>query len=173
MTFDAERHHRRSIRLPGYDYRRAGAYYVTICVHQRRHLFGSVVEEGMILNEAGKLVESQWLALPGYFPFVALDLFVVMPDHMHGIIWIGEGAYDPTTPLKQGFAPPAPQSLSAIMRSFKSVTARKLRRHDPSANKIWQRDVYEHILRDEDDLQRRRVYIAENPQRWAERERRT
>ena len=88
MTFDPEKHHRRSIRLKGYDYAQAGAYFVTICTQHRACLFGEVVNGQMQLNDAGRFVEQCWLDIPHHFPHVELEAFVVMPNHVHGIIVI-------------------------------------------------------------------------------------
>src|SRR3972149_5525612 len=86
MTYDPERHHRKSIRLPGYDYGQAAAYFVTICTQDRECMFGDVVEGQIALADPGRMGESVWRALPEHYPGVALDEFVVMPNHLHGII---------------------------------------------------------------------------------------
>ena len=88
MTYNPDKHHRRSIRLKGYDYTRAGAYLVTVVVHDRHSLFGDVADEKMRSNDAVKVGEASWLDIPNHFPRVDLDLFVVIPNHIHGIIWI-------------------------------------------------------------------------------------
>ncbi|MBW2704487.1 MAG: transposase, partial [Deltaproteobacteria bacterium] len=90
MLNEDGRHHRRSIRLKGYDYGQAGAYFVTICAWDRACLFGDVVEDRMRLNDAGRIAEACWLAIPEHFPLVELDAFVVMPNHVHGIIVIAD-----------------------------------------------------------------------------------
>ena len=96
MAYDQDRHHRRSIRLKGYDYTQAGAYFVTICTHERKCLFGDIVDGNMILNDAGRFAEKCWTEIPAHFPHVALDEFVIMPNHIHGILCIGDavGAKD-------------------------------------------------------------------------------
>ena len=94
MRFDPERHHRRSIRLKGYDYRKSGAYFVTICTQNRECLFGEIVDGQMILNDVGRMVQSLWDELPRHFPNVELDAFGAMPNHVHGIIMIRECTYD-------------------------------------------------------------------------------
>ena len=88
MPYDPERHRRRSIRLPGYDYAQVGAYFVTICAQQRLCLFGDIVDDEVRLNESGQMIERWWVGLPTKFPNVALDQSVVMPNHVHGIIII-------------------------------------------------------------------------------------
>ena len=88
MPYDPAKHHRRSIRLAQYDYSLMGAYFVTVCVHERCCLFGDVVDADMRLNDAGCLVQTAWDELPGRFPGVELDGFVIMPNHFHGIVVI-------------------------------------------------------------------------------------
>jgi len=92
MKFDPRIHHRRSIRLKGYDYRQAGGYFVTMVTQGRDALFGEVVNGEMILNDAGKMIVRWWLELPNKFPNVNVDIFVVMPNHFHGIIFILDNA---------------------------------------------------------------------------------
>ena len=88
MPYDPGRHHRRSIRLRGYDYTSAGAYFITICAHRRECLFGEVVDGVMRLNVYGRVVDACWQAIPDHFPHVMLDVYVIMPNHVHGIIAI-------------------------------------------------------------------------------------
>ena len=94
MPYDPNKHHRRSIRLPGYDYTRPGAYFITICTHGRAALFGAIDGAAIALNDAGRMVEYWWAELGHKFPTIAIDAFVVMPDHIHGIIVIGAGDDD-------------------------------------------------------------------------------
>src|SRR5215210_6640299 len=96
MTYDSQKHHRRSIRLTGYDYSQAGAYFVTACAQDRACLFGEIVDGQMRLNEAGRMVLAEWNTLPDRFPAVELDEFVVMPNHVHGIITISMGTVGAT-----------------------------------------------------------------------------
>ena len=154
MPYIGKIHHRRSIRLPGYDYSQAGAYYVTICTATRQCLFGEVVNGEMHLNWVGTIAHYEWLSLPRRYPGVNLDALVVMPNHVHGVILLtGRN----------------PHPLSELVRRFKSRTARRIneRRHTTGTS-IWQRDYYEHIVRDEGDLDRIRQYIVGNPARWQE-----
>jgi REP element-mobilizing transposase RayT len=88
MNYNPEKHHRRSIRLKGYDYTGEGAYYFTICCHQRRCLLGEINDGVMHLNLVGATVKAVWDSLPRHFPLIELDAFVVMPNHVHGIIVI-------------------------------------------------------------------------------------
>jgi putative transposase len=90
MKYDAAKHRRRSIRLKGYDYSAAGASFITICTHQRQCLFGSIVSGQMELNATGLWVQACWQRLPHHFLTLTLDVFVIMPNHLHGILWLGD-----------------------------------------------------------------------------------
>lgn len=171
---------RRSPRIPGFDYARAGAYFVTICTRGRRRLFGEISGDGVMqLSSAGKMVSDQWQRLSRRFPFISLDEFVVMPDHLHGIILIGcRGTGDnsqnngpesnPRAPTAERFGAPTAGSIPTIVRSFKSSTT--LRYHflvGRSTEPLWQRNYYEHIIRGEEDLNRARQYVLNNPLQWS------
>jgi REP element-mobilizing transposase RayT len=176
------RHHRRSIRLPAYDYAQAGAYFVTICTQNQECVFGQVVQGEMILDGAGQMVESVWHQLPEHYPGVEVDAFAIMPNHVHGIIiLVGAGPRAcPDTGQPQGAHPGRPQgvaptrtlSLPDVVHRFKSLTAAKYRRGvrndgwQPFTGRLWQRNYYEHVVRDEDELGRIRQYITDNPARW-------
>ncbi len=178
MRYDPERHHRRSIRLRGYDYTRPGAYFVTICTRKRVCLFGDVVDGEMRLNALGDVVRDEWFRTAELRPYVRLDEreFVVMPNHIHGIIWIvgDDTVGDDTVGAQRRCAPTrkpnvTPGSLGAIVRSFKSAVTKRINalRGTPGAP-LWQRNYYEHIIRNEEALQRIREYIANNPLRWGQ-----
>jgi putative transposase len=169
------KNHRRSIRLKGYDYTQAGAYFVTICTKDRACLFGDVADGVMRLNQMGHIVRQCWLAIPNHVPHVLLDEFVVMPNHVHGILVImpthDVGAThasplqnDDTSTRPRG---PQPRSVASIVGSFKSAAAKRINEHrgTPGAP-IWQRNYYEHIIRDDESLNLIRNYIADNPLRW-------
>ena len=172
MSFDPEKHHRRSIRLQGYDYAQAGAYFVTVVTHGRECLFGEVVGGDMRLNNAGRVVEQCWRDIPRHFMHVALDAFVVMPNHVHGIVVITDsvGAKN-FSPLPDGVAASQTPFLSpsrtigSIIRGFK-IGVTKWLRLNMNIPTIWQRNYHEHIIRDEDDLCRIREYIVNNPLQW-------
>ena len=161
-------HNRKSIRLKEWDYTEPGAYFVTICTHRREHLFGRVVDGVMELNELGEIVRACWDELPTHFPRVELDAFVVMPNHVHGIIVIMAddivGATHASPLHPRG---PAPHSLGAIVGSFKSAVTRRINilRGTPGA-RVWQRNYWEHIIRNERVLNAIRRYIVYNPDRW-------
>jgi len=164
MGIDRETKDRRSIRLKDYDYSQAGAYFVTICVQNRECILGSVVTETVQLTEPGLLVLEVWDRLPNSFPNIQLDALMVMPNHVHGIILIA----DP----HQGAASGAPTrhcpSLGKIIRVFKSVSAVQINRLlGRTGQSVWQRNYYEHVIRNHDDLNHIRLYIQENPRTWA------
>lgn len=185
--FDPKKYHRRSIRLKEYDYSQAGGYYVTIVTWHRELLFGEIVNAESQLNKVGKIVEWEWLELSKRLPYVELGVHVVMPNHFHGILFIHEpvGAtrqvqtrINPSTailqtdtmegivgsPLPRG---PKPASLGAIISQFKSRVTKRIWKFSEFKNTpIWQRNYYEHILRDETDLQNKTEYIQANPLLW-------
>ena len=173
--FNPDIHHRQSTRLREYDYAGAGAYFVTVCVHERECLFGDIREDTMRLNEAGRIVESIWQAVPKRFPNVRLDEFRIMPNHFHGIIVITDvvgallAAPDiSSSDSKQGAASSAP-TLGKIMRMFKSISAIQVNLVlDRQGQPLWQRNYYERIVRDEEELATIREYIIANPMQWAE-----
>ena len=170
---------RRSIRLQGYDYRKAGAYFITTVTQGRTCLFGDVVDGEMVLNDVGRLVQAAWDELPHHYPHVELDAFVIMPNHVHGIIRIvGAGlkpastGLKPATPFVRAGLKPAPTdkraSLSEILRAFKTFSARRINEHRcKSGQPVWQRNYYEHVVRSESALGRIREYIMNNPQHWS------
>ena len=181
--------YRRFLRLKNHDYRQAGAYYVTICTQSREFLLGEVVDGVMQLNAFGKIVEREWLNTAAIRPSVELDAFVVMPNHIHVIIMLTdqegathrqEGATHRVAATTTGEATarvarttrahgPASGSLGAIIGQFKSVVTKEINqlRTRPGAP-VWQPNYYEHVIRNEQDLECIRAYIANNPGRWAE-----
>ena len=176
MNFDSARYHRRSIRLKGYDYTQPGAYFVTLVTKDRACLFGEIAEGRVRPNTIGVIVEKCWYDLERHFPMVSLDEFILMPNHLHGIMWMGEASASYTRNVQQtikAVALPqrpigtAPGSLGAIIQNFKSVSTRKINQIlGRSGQKVWQRDYYEHIVRDKAELNRIRRYIQNNPIQW-------
>jgi len=172
-------HHRRSIRLRHHDYRQPGAYFVTICTQNRQYLFGEIAEGRMKVNDIGRMVQLVWNELPCHYAGVDIGEFVVMPNHFHGIIWI-VGAGPRACPNRNGGQPrgvaPTGLSLSDVVHRFKSLTTTRYRhgviQHGwpPFPGKLWQRNYYDHVIRDDDDLNRIRQYILENPIKWREDE---
>ena len=170
IRFDPKKHHRKSIRLPGYDYSQAGAYYVTIVTDQRDCLFGEVVNGEMVLNDFGKIADECWRAIPDHFPLVELGAYVVMPNHVHGIIVItnGRGTIY-RAPTQEQFQKAVAGSIPTIIRTFKAAVTRRIGR-EHNATGIWQRNYYEHIIRNDKDLQNKTDYIQANPMLWDEDE---
>jgi putative transposase len=179
MKFDPQNHHRRSIRLQGYDYTQSGAYYITIVTYQRQHLFGEVVNGVMHLNELGKIARDEWFKTAVLRAYVELyeDEFVVMPNHVHGIIWIeNKDGGDNTTivgtrrrrvPTVEQFGKPVSHSIPTIVRAYKSaVTYAVNALQNQRGGVLWQRNYYEHVIRDEKDLKAKRDYILSNPLNW-------
>ena len=166
-------HHRRSIRLQSYDYSLQGAYFVTISTYRRILLFGEVAEDIVRLNELGEIARSCWQDIPTHFADVDIDAFAVMPNHVHGILVLAasEERARHAVPLRdrlppREFSKPTSGSLATVTGSFKSAVTRRinaLHRNGP----VWQRNYYEHVIRDESDLNLVRGYIATNPLRWA------
>jgi len=225
MGFDPERYHRRSVRLRGYDYATPGAYFITICTFGRACLFADPCDDGVVLNGAGRIAEVAWRDLPAHFPNVELDAFVVMPNHVHGIVMLTErtptrvplpdesvridhsinaepitnvgaqhavplpdeslridrsieGKPTPNVGVQHAvplpgdtriahFTRPSPGSISTIIRSYKAAVTAQINIYRATPNSpVWQRGFHEHIVRDEDSLNRIREYIARNPANW-------
>ena len=191
--FDPDRHHRRSFRLQGYDYSQPGAYFVTICTQSRRCLFGDVQDGEMRLNDAGRIIARWWSKLPSKFAACATDAFVVMPNHVHRILVGADPRVRPianprstnvpsatpvvpnqgeTTSGAHAGAPLRDASLGAMMQWFKTMTTNEyitaVRSLDwpPFPQRLWQRNYYDHVIRDEDDLNRIRQYVLDNPALW-------
>ncbi|HWR20345.1 MAG TPA: transposase [Verrucomicrobiae bacterium] len=166
---DQEHCRRRSLRLQGYDYSQAGAYFVTICTQGRKCRFGDIVNGQMHLNEVGRAVHSVWERLSARFPTLETDTFVVMPNHIHGIlVLVGAGLALPV----EGAASSAPTkttsiTLSDVVRAFKSISAIDVNRLlSRLGQPLWQRGFYEHVIRNDESLNRVREYIATNSLRW-------
>ncbi len=204
--FDREKHHRRSIRLKGYDYSSKGAYFVTMVSHMRECLFGEVATDRVVLNAFGEIVADEWKKSGDIRKNMEFDVFVVMPNHIHGILHIvdcrgdqpvapttkhplanamGDKPDPPTQPARQPFAngrdvfakgrgdrpvaptSPAGRSLPSFVSGFKSAVTKRINelRRMPGVP-VWQRNYYEHIIRDEVSLNRIREYIVNNPLQW-------
>lgn len=162
---------RRSVRLAEYDYSRDGAYFVTVCAHSRECLFGSIANLVMVPNAFGKIAVSEWLKTHVLRPNVILDEFVVMPKHFHGIIVITSSRGVLSCPPTRGSLRSPSQTVGAIVRGWKGAVTKQINemRGTPNAL-VWQRNYYEHIIRNEQDLQAIREYIVNNPARWADDE---
>ncbi len=202
MKFDPKIHHRRSIRLQGYDYTTAGAYFITIVAYQRECLFGEIQNGEMILSAMGQIADENWRAIPEHFPNAESGTYVVMPNHVHGIIILHDesivgathpvggatqivvgathpvvgatkivvGATQPVVGATHWVAPtkngPKRGSIGAIIGAYKMAVTRRIQRELNGAN-IWQRNYYEHIIRNDDEHNRMHVYIESNIDNWA------
>jgi putative transposase len=169
MKFNSDKHHRKSIRLKGYDYTQPGWYFITICTQNREWLLGEITGGEMVLNTFGGIVRDEWLNTEKIRDNVELDAFVVMPNHFHGIIHIA-GAYGETpllqNPQQQTFKSPS-HSIGAIIRGFKSAVTKQINQmRNKSGLRVWQRNYWEHVVRNENDLNRIREYIRNNPLKW-------
>jgi hypothetical protein len=181
---------RRSPRSPAYDYATPGAYFVTICTHEREPLFGDIVDGEMRPNTLGTIVVEEWQATGRLRSDVRLDAFVVMPNHVHAIIWIGDespncppcrdamhrvhGSRADGPPIGAGNARGAvgaaiAGSLSAVVGTFKASVTRRIRglEDDPDL-RVWQGRYHDRVVRTDEELERIRTYIADNPARWAD-----
>lgn len=176
MAYDPEKHHRRSIRLRGYDYAQLGAYFVTLCAQGRECLFGEVVDGQMHANEYGEIAEYTWRDLVNHSAGIELDVFVIMPNHVHGILFwhdpagvgsVGAGS-EPAPTATVNHNAGKRHGLPEIIRQFKTFSGRRINecRHTPGVQ-VWQRNYYEHIIRNDQSLNRIRQYILDNPARWA------
>ncbi len=184
MPYDPDKHHRRSIRLPGFDYSKAGAYFVTLVAQDRACRFGEIQDGTMRLNSVGEIFDTIWREIPVNYAGVEIDYHVVMPNHLHGILVLG-GIPSPTIGGPSLSAPPTlpfPEdgdassglSVSEIVGRFKSLTTNRyiegvkengwprFRGH------FWQRNYHEHVIRDEEDWGRIAEYVLENPAKWAD-----
>jgi putative transposase len=154
MNYNPELHHRRSIRLKGYDYSTTGAYFITICTHEREQLFGDILDRTMVLNELGHIAQLHWQKLERHHATLILDRSVVMPNHLHGIMILDSSIE-------------ASKSISEIIGSFKTFSARAINKIRKSKGvPVWQRNYYERIIRTEAELDYVRQYIVNNPINW-------
>lgn len=193
--FNPDIHHRKSIRLKGYDYSQNGLYFITICCQNRICRFGHIENKKMILNEYGEIAYNEWGKLAERFPNFELDVFQIMPNHMHGIIVLnnknasvgsgftpdrtlqnqGKGqpqGIAPTNDKPIGIAPTNDRTVSDILGAYKSLVANGcleiFKSKNKTMGKLWQRDFYEHIIRNEQAYVRISEYIKNNPAKWAE-----
>jgi REP element-mobilizing transposase RayT len=171
MPYNPDIHHRRSIRLKDYDYSQSGYYFITICTQNHINLFGDVLNGKMVKNQYGDLVEFTWYDLLNHNHNIELGEFIVMPDHVHGIVIISDivGLRDIGAGLEP--APTKPHiknhGLPEIVRQFKTFSARRINqiRHSPGIH-VWQRDYYERIIRNKNQYRNVVKYIIENPRNW-------
>jgi REP element-mobilizing transposase RayT len=184
MTLYKNRYRIESTRLKDYDYSRDGAYFITICTKNREHFFGEINNLKINTTQA-EIAEECWFDLPYHYPNCRLDEFAVMPNHVHGIIIIDNSVYNPTDDgceinggddtmsVETGFKPVSTMngtkrhSLSEMIRAFKTFTARRINEiQNSKGQSFWQTRFYDRIIRNENELNRTRKYIIDNPRRW-------
>lgn len=160
-----ESHSRRSIRLPVFDYSTPGAYFITVNVQNRAPLLGEFTNQGVRLNDLGRIVEKAWITTTKFFP-VELDEYSIMPDHFHTLVWFLENKGELQPPVEgiRTIHGTQPRSLEALVQNFKSLTARRINQMRKSPGmRVWQPNYYEHVVRDDRDLANIRQYIRGNP----------
>lgn len=146
--------HRQSTRLSGFDYSRAGAYFVTLCSWERDLLFGSVTTDAVELTQAGQVVHDQWLASFQMRREIRPDAFIIMPNHFHAIVWMRHGQHPTLGKLIGGFKSAVSSQINAL--------------NDTPGRPVWQRNYHDRIIRDDQELNRIRQYIMDNPLKWPE-----
>jgi len=196
MTLYKHKYRVETTRLKGWDYSSNGYYFVTICTHNRDHLFGEIENGEMMLNEYGKIVEECWFDLPNHYDNLRLDTFVIMPNHIHGIMIIDnntdtvivETGFKPvstttpqTTPvpfariqpieMETGFKPVSTTTkrhgLFEFVRALKTFSARQINKNRNSIGEsVWQSRFYDRIIRNETELSNIRHYVVHNPLKW-------
>jgi putative transposase len=161
---------RRSIRLPEWDYACEAAYHIILVTEARLCIFGDVVDDAVILSPCGQIIQDEWLASATIRREIRLDTHIVMPNHLHGIVWI-QGPPPTEKPAQRPARGPTPKSLASLVGGFKSATTRRIRALlQMPETAVWQRNYYERVIRDERELVATRQYILDNPARWAEDE---
>jgi putative transposase len=185
MSYNPEIHNRRSIRLKGYDYSQSGLYFITICTENKKHLFGKIDNGKMILNDAGKLIDVEWLKSEKIRNEIKLHEYIIMPNHFHGIVEIagangnigkngnvganGRSPVQNQSPVHHGFSLQS-KSIGSLMAGFKSSVAVKINKMCSGerlfARTVWQRNYWEHIVRNENEYHRISEYIKNNPLNW-------
>ena len=192
MKYSPEIYHRKSIRLKNYDYSLEGLYFITICCQNREHLFGEIVKGKMILNNAGFMIQRIYEELPKYFEKIEIGEYVIMPNHFHCVIEIVDlvlnvGAesisaqiknkndiYNQNTLLNRVDIESTPTTIPNIIQTFKRYTTIeyiKMVKNNQLPNfdkRIWQKNYYEHIIRNEEEYTKISKYIENNPTKWDE-----
>ncbi|MDJ0797804.1 MAG: transposase [Calothrix sp. MO_167.B12] len=166
MSYNPQIHHRRSIRLKEYDYTQEGAYFITICTKNKQYIFGDIKQGEMKLNSLGMIASACWEEIPQHFSHIKLDIFVIMPNHIHGILWINKKIPGENEPRQYGQM--VAGSIPGVIRSYKSAVTKKMNQtcNQKGISSAWQRNFYEQIIRNEKSLEEIRKYIANNPVNW-------
>ena len=158
-------------RLKAWDYTKHGKYFVTICIHRREEFFGEIIDKKMFLSDIGKIADVELQETEKIRKNIKLDKYVIMPNHIHGIVMINKNdnmiranSHSPLQRMK-------PKSISSFIAGYKSVVTKRINQtRNTHRQLVWQRNYYEHIIRDEKDLNRIREYIVNNPVKWEEDE---
>jgi putative transposase len=177
MSYNSNLHHRRSVRLKGYDYSQAGMYFVTICVQDKVCLFGEIIDDEMLLNDAGKMIEKWYFELENKFSDIECGVYVVMPNHFHAIIINNGNKSAPDDAYKHklggmGLVEHAGSPLPEIVQWFKTMTTNDYIRGVKTlgwqrfTGKLWQRNYWEHVIRDQKSFDMISEYIINNPKNW-------
>jgi REP element-mobilizing transposase RayT len=167
MSYDSHRHHRRSIRLKEYDYSQNGAYFITLCAHERQCLFGHIHNEKIVLNEYGIIVREEWVKSFKIRKELAMDEYIIMPNHFHGIVFI----LNATTSVHRSHdvIGHGNATIGSLVAGFKSAVTKRIRALNHAACFIvWQRNYHEHVIRHDKALDKIRAYTVNNPLTWQE-----
>ena len=169
MAYNPAIHHRRSLRIPGYDYSQNGAYFITVCTHNHKCIFGNIIDGEMKLNGFGEIIQTEWEKTVNIRAEIKLGEYVIMPNHFHAIVFI-------TTESCRGVRPdaptirimgPKPKSIGALMAGFKSSVTNQINKiRNTPKSPVWQRNYWEHIIRDEKSFDEISTYIINNPGKW-------
>ena len=162
---ETEPHKRQSIRLKDYDYSQAGVYFLTICVKDKQCFFGEIINDEMVFNDIGKIAEKFWRDIPVHYPNIELDEFIIMPNHIHGILVIVGIQHVEPLPRRHEYQKTIPKSIGSIIRIYKASVTNWCRNNGFEFFQ-WQRNYYEHIIRSEKQLKAIREYIRNNPYNW-------
>lgn len=168
MGYDPQLHHHRSGRAPGYDYGLPGWYFLTICTYNHASFLGEIVEGEMQVNALGRIIEDEWQRTPKIRSDITLDAYIIMPNHIHGIvvITVDEGRRYSENYVPQYVSPS--RSVGAIVRGLEAASSRRINALEHAEGRqVWQRNYYDHIIRNEADLERIRSYIETNPGNWS------
>jgi len=166
MPYNPDIHHRQAIRLKNYDYSQSGAYFITICTKQKQCIFGDIKNGQMRFNALGAIADKYWQEIPQHFPNIALDVYTIMPNHLHEILWIIESSENGNKNRK--FGDIVVGSISSVVRSYKAIVSKKINQicHKKGLSVVWQSRYHEKIIRDEKVLVNIRSYIMNNPLNW-------
>jgi REP element-mobilizing transposase RayT len=171
--YNPDTHHRRTIRRQEYDYSQRGAYFMTICTHDRECLFGEIINDAVNMNEYGRIIAEEWAALAELRDEIEMGEFVVMPNHFHGIIIFTADIDHAVGAIHELPLPHDQQTqrrkmaLPKVIGRFKMRSAKRVNLcRNTSGTPVWQRNYYEHIIRDQTDYTRIAEYITDNPRRW-------